>query len=46
MAVDKKKVTKGQFFTKASLWLKPQVIDFIKKSKMTIAYDPPATYLW
>ena len=42
MAVDKKKVTKGQFFTKASLWLKPHVIDFIKKSKMTIAYDPYA----
>lgn len=42
MAVDKKKVTKGQFFTKASLWLKPQVVDFIKQSKMQIAYDPYA----
>lgn len=35
-----KKVTKGQFFTKASLWLKQQVIDFIKDSKCSIAYDP------
>lgn len=38
--VDKKKIVKGQFFTKASLWLKPQIIDFIKKSQCTIAYDP------
>lgn len=42
MAVDKKKVTKGQFFTKASLWLKPHIIDFIKDSKMKVAYDPYA----
>ena len=37
---DKDKITKGQFFTKASLWLKPQIIDFIRNSKCTIAYDP------
>ena len=35
-----KKVKLGQFFTKDSLWLKPQVIDFINNSKCTIAYDP------
>lgn len=35
-----KKVTKGQFFTKASLWLKKQIIDFIKSSNCKIAYDP------
>lgn len=35
-----KKVTKGQFFTKASLRLKQQIIDFIKDSKCSIAYDP------
>ena len=28
-----KKVKLGQFFTKAALWLKPQIIDFIKSAK-------------
>ena len=37
---DKKKL--GQYFTKKDLWLKPHIIDFIKKSKCTIAYDPYA----
>lgn len=40
--VDKKKITKGQFFTKAQLWLKPQVVEFIKNSGCSIAYDPYA----
>lgn len=40
--VEKKKIKLGQFFTKASLWLKPQVKDFIEKSGCTIAYDPYA----
>ncbi len=35
---DKKKF--GQYFTKKDLWLKPQIIEFIKKSNCTIAYDP------
>ena len=30
----------GQFFTKDELWLKPQVMDFIKNSNLSIAYDP------
>lgn len=30
----------GQYFTKKDLWLKPQIIDFIKNSNCTIAYDP------
>lgn len=34
------KVTKGQYYTKAQLWLKPQIIDFIQNSGCTIAYDP------
>lgn len=38
--VSNKKIKLGQFFTKESLWLKPQVIDFIKNSKCTVAYDP------
>jgi len=37
--MDRKRIL-GQFFTKADLWLKPQVIDFIKNSKCSIAYDP------
>lgn len=37
---DKKKL--GQYFTKKDLWLKPQIIEFIKNSKCTIAYDPYA----
>lgn len=41
-AADKKKITKGQFFTKTAYWLKPQIIDFIKNSKCNIAYDPYA----
>ena len=35
-----KKIMLGQFFTKGSEWLKPQVHDFIKESKCQIAYDP------
>ena len=35
-----KKVKLGQFFTKESVWLKPQIFDFIKKSGCCIAYDP------
>lgn len=35
-----KKIKLGQFFTKGSQWLKPQIIDFIKKSNCDIAYDP------
>ena len=30
----------GQFFTKDGLWLKPQVINFIKESNSSVAYDP------
>lgn len=32
----------GQYFTKKDLWLKPQIVEFIKKSGCTIAYDPYA----
>lgn len=35
-----KKIGLGQFFTKESLWLKPQIIDFIKNSNCFVAYDP------
>ncbi len=35
-----KKRLLGQFFTKGESWLKPQVVDFIKKSGSQIAYDP------
>ena len=35
---EKKKL--GQYFTKKDLWLKTQIIDFIKNSNCTIAYDP------
>ena len=35
-----KKIKLGQFNTKSDLWLKPQVIEFIKASKSKIAYDP------
>lgn len=35
---DKKKL--GQYFTKKDLWLKPQIVSFIRDSKCTIAYDP------
>ena len=38
MINDKKKL--GQYFTQKDLWLKPQIIDFIKNSHCTIAYDP------
>ncbi len=36
----KKKLILGQFFTKVDLWLKPQILDFIKNSSCDIAYDP------
>lgn len=38
--MDNKKIKLGQFFTKESLWLKPQIKDFILSSGCTIAYDP------
>lgn len=37
--MDKKRVL-GQFFTKDELWLKPQVLEFIKESNSAVAYDP------
>ena len=41
MTVNEKKKL-GQYFTKKNLWLKPQVVEFIKSSKCLIAYDPYA----
>ena len=38
--ITKKKKVLGQYFTKADLWLKKQVIDFVVKSNCSIAYDP------
>lgn len=38
--MDSKKIKLGQFFTKATLWLKPQVEEFIKNSGCSVAYDP------
>lgn len=35
-----RKIELGQFFTKANLWLKPQVESFIKMTGCKIAYDP------
>ena len=35
-----KKIALGQFFTKKEVWLKEQIIEFIKNSKCKIAYDP------
>ena len=37
--MDKKRVL-GQFFTKDELWLKPQVLEFIKESNSAVAYNP------
>ena len=35
-----KKIALGQFFTKETVWLQPQVRTFIKDSGCRIAYDP------
>lgn len=35
-----KKTVLGQFFTKDELWLKPQILDFIKQSNCKTAFDP------
>ncbi len=35
-----KKIELGQFFTKKEVWLKKQIIEFIKNSKCRIVYDP------
>lgn len=35
-----KKTVLGQFFTKDKLWLKPQILNFIKLSGCDTAYDP------
>lgn len=37
---DNNKIKLGQFFTKETLWLKPQVKEFIINTKCKIAYDP------
>ena len=38
--MSEKKIKLGQFFTKESLWVKPQIEEFIINSKCKIAYDP------
>ncbi len=38
--MEDKKTVLGQFFTKDKIWLKPQILDFIKNSNCNIAYDP------
>ena len=38
--MENKKIKLGQFFTKESLWLKPQIKEFVLKSMCSIAYDP------
>lgn len=38
----KEKKKFGQYFTKKNLWLKPQIVEFIKNSGCSIAYDPYA----
>ena len=38
--MEDKKIKLGQFFTKSSIWLKPQVIEFINSCNCNIAYDP------
>lgn len=40
--MNKHKITKGQFFTKAQLWLKKQIKCFIENSNCKMAYDPYA----
>jgi len=36
----RKKKSLGQFFTKGSCWLQPQIKDFIAASQCEVAYDP------
>ena len=36
----RKKRSLGQYFTEDACWLLPQVIDFIRNSKCSVAYDP------
>lgn len=38
--MDNKKKKLGQYFTKNEIWLKPHIIEFIKNSNCSIAYDP------
>lgn len=40
MNVVSKKTQLGQFFTKNHFWLKEHILDFIKSSNATIAFDP------
>ncbi|MBE6532121.1 MAG: hypothetical protein E7676_01265 [Ruminococcaceae bacterium] len=39
-AKETKKVVLGQFFTKDNVWLRPQIVEFIKNTKAYVAYDP------
>lgn len=36
----RKKRSLGQYFTERTCWLQPQIIDFIRNSKCSVAYDP------
>lgn len=38
--MNSKKIELGQYFTTKSIWLKPQIEDFIRHSDCIIAYDP------
>ena len=38
--IEDKKTLLGQFFTKDELWLKPQIVDFIKSTGCHTAFDP------
>ncbi|MBI3671362.1 hypothetical protein HY249_01045, partial [Candidatus Azambacteria bacterium] len=35
-----KKRSLGQFFTKNDFWLKDHILEFIKSTKATVAFDP------
>ncbi len=35
-----KKTSLGQFFTKRDFWMKGHIIEFIKSTNTTIAFDP------
>ena len=40
MREEEKKISLWQFFTKEHFWLKPHIVDFIKSTWATVAFDP------
>ena len=40
VAIDGTRVSRGRFLTTADVWLRPQIVDFVRRSSCSVAFDP------